>query len=248
MDAHLRQGLADSALPLVPQIVAVSKWIRARITALYLSLLRLWFAFAILLGSVNLSKWPFSRVSQWLPIDLAARLPISIYAIGALLLLGLATRYVSTLVIVALFANSMMNPRGTDSAYWLVLFAILVIHGGGRFSLDRALHAGLNRFLPASMRVAQTLNGLPRVVIAGAGFAGMSCAAALKRVAVSVTLIDRVNYHLFQPLLYQVATAALSPGDIATPVRQVFRDAFKHSGAARYGCGRRYAGSHRQNH
>jgi putative oxidoreductase len=76
------------------------------------------------------------------------------------------------------------------------------------------------------MHDPRALEGLPRVVIVGAGFAGVSCATALRGVAVSVTLVDRVNYHLFQPLLYQVATAALSPGDIATPVRQLFRDAF----------------------
>jgi NADH dehydrogenase/putative oxidoreductase len=52
----------------------------------------------------------------------------------------------------------------------------------------------------------------------------MACAAGLRRERARVTLIDRHNYHLFQPLLYQVATAALSPADIATPVRSVFRD------------------------
>lgn len=61
----------------------------------------------------------------------------------------------------------------------------------------------------------------PRVVIVGAGFAGLACAKELARKAVQVTLIDRHNYHLFVPLLYQVATAALSPADIARPVRRI---------------------------
>jgi NADH dehydrogenase FAD-containing subunit len=56
------------------------------------------------------------------------------------------------------------------------------------------------------------------VVIVGAGFGGLACAAGLRRAPVSVTLVDRHNYHLFQPLLYQVATAGLAPGDIATTV------------------------------
>ena len=64
----------------------------------------------------------------------------------------------------------------------------------------------------------------PRVVIVGAGFGGVRCATGLKDEAVDVTLIDRNNYHLFQPLLYQVATAGLSPADIAFPVRALFRD------------------------
>jgi NADH dehydrogenase len=60
-----------------------------------------------------------------------------------------------------------------------------------------------------------------RVVIVGAGFGGLYAAQALKRAAVELTVIDRRNYHLFQPLLYQVATGGLSPGEIASPVRHV---------------------------
>src|SRR5215207_8615080 len=63
----------------------------------------------------------------------------------------------------------------------------------------------------------------PRVVIVGAGFGGLSAAKALARAQVDVTVIDRRNYHLFQPLLYQVATAGLSPADIASPVRAILR-------------------------
>ena len=59
----------------------------------------------------------------------------------------------------------------------------------------------------------------PRVVIIGAGFGGLEAAKHLGDEPVWVTVIDRTNYHLFQPLLYQVATAALSPADIAAPVR-----------------------------
>lgn len=61
----------------------------------------------------------------------------------------------------------------------------------------------------------------PRVVIVGAGFGGLEAAKKFAREQVRVTVIDRTNYHLFQPLLYQVATAALSPADIASPVRAV---------------------------
>ncbi len=62
---------------------------------------------------------------------------------------------------------------------------------------------------------------IPRVVIIGAGFGGLEAAKKLSGRAVQVTVVDRTNYHLFQPLLYQVATAALSPADIAAPVRAV---------------------------
>lgn len=63
----------------------------------------------------------------------------------------------------------------------------------------------------------------PHVVIIGGGFGGLYCAKALKHAPVRVTLIDRRNFHLFQPLLYQVATASLSPSDIAHPIRAVLR-------------------------
>lgn len=63
----------------------------------------------------------------------------------------------------------------------------------------------------------------PRVVIIGAGFGGLYAAKALGKLPVSVTVIDRKNHHTFQPLLYQVATAGLSPGDIAAPIRSVLR-------------------------
>jgi NADH dehydrogenase FAD-containing subunit len=65
---------------------------------------------------------------------------------------------------------------------------------------------------------------LPRIVILGAGFGGLACARALQEAQAEVTLVDQRNFHLFQPLLYQVATAALSPADIATPVRRILRN------------------------
>ena len=63
----------------------------------------------------------------------------------------------------------------------------------------------------------------PQVVIIGAGFGGLEAAKTLRGAAVDITLIDRQNYHCFQPLLYQVATAALSPADIAWPIRHILR-------------------------
>jgi NADH dehydrogenase len=66
---------------------------------------------------------------------------------------------------------------------------------------------------------------LPHVVVIGGGFGGLMAAKALTRAPVRVTLLDRHNHHLFQPLLYQVATATLSPGDIASPIRWILRHA-----------------------
>src|SRR5882672_6435081 len=65
--------------------------------------------------------------------------------------------------------------------------------------------------------------GTPHVVIVGGGFGGLDAAKGLAKAPVQVTLLDRHNHHVFQPLLYQVATAALSPGDIASPIRWILR-------------------------
>src|SRR6267143_212404 len=70
-------------------------------------------------------------------------------------------------------------------------------------------------------RMQSTARKQPQVIIIGAGFGGLEAAKKLCCEAVRVTVIDRTNYHLFQPLLYQVATAALSPADIAAPVRAI---------------------------
>ena len=64
----------------------------------------------------------------------------------------------------------------------------------------------------------------PRVVIVGAGFGGLTAAQRIARLPVQVTVVDRRNHHIFQPLLYQVATAGLSPGEIAAPIRSILRN------------------------
>src|SRR5208337_3923697 len=99
-----------------------------------------------------------------------------------------------------------------------LLLALLGVSGPGRYSLDRLIVRWAGSGSPPD-------DGAPHVVIVGGGFGGMACAAGLRHERARVTLIDRHNYHLFQPLLYQVATGGLSPADIATPIRAFFRDA-----------------------
>jgi NADH dehydrogenase len=94
-----------------------------------------------------------------------------------------------------------------------------------RQSIEQAVFAPLLRNAlgarKSSAAQAGTRARRPRVVIVGAGFGGLNAAMALRKAAVDVTVIDRRNYHLFQPLLYQVATAGLSPAQIAMPIRRI---------------------------
>src|SRR5687767_376173 len=82
--------------------------------------------------------------------------------------------------------------------------------------------------LPAERALAKNTEGTvkqrtPEVVIIGGGFGGLIAAKSLARADVHVTLVDRLNHHLFQPLLYQVAMAGLSPAEIAVPIRSILR-------------------------
>src|ERR1700676_3279150 len=64
----------------------------------------------------------------------------------------------------------------------------------------------------------------PKIVIVGGGFGGLAAARALRKVPAKIILIDRTNHHVFQPLLYQVATSVLSPGQIGSPIRGILRN------------------------
>src|ERR1700758_4756116 len=71
--------------------------------------------------------------------------------------------------------------------------------------------------------MAITSKSTPRVVVVGAGFGGLNVVKGLLHERVQITIVDRKNHHTFQPLLYQVATAGLSPAEIAAPIRTIFR-------------------------
>jgi NADH dehydrogenase/putative oxidoreductase len=147
---------------------------------------------------------------------------------GAILLAGgLATRLVAAVLFVTLAGAGMMGAGPAEQVYWLMVLGLISLRGPGRLSLDELLYLRLRRIFPqVDGRPAFSLEEAPHVVIVGAGFGGLAAARCLRWCKARVTLIDRRNYHLFQPLLYQVATASLSPADIATPIRTLLRQQF----------------------
>jgi len=161
-----------------------------------------------------------------LPPGLAARLTILIeLACLAFLVLGAGTR-ITAIVLIGL--NALLDPtyqQSIDLAYYLMVLGLIALHGPGALSIDNLVVRALRRRFPG-LRVMPRVSceGLPRVLIVGDGFGGVAAAKALRNTSCRVTLVDQRNYYLFQPLLYQVATAGLSPADIAGPIRGLFRD------------------------
>jgi putative oxidoreductase len=220
VDRMLAHGLSDSALPLVAPLVNGLKWLSKFASPVYLLLLRLWLAAAIYFAFHGLTQY-----ADIVPVTTASIFASYLgLALGLMLVLGLALRWVGLAAIIA--APAMMMQMNLDS-YWVFAFMLLAIYGAGCWSFDYLISNKLRQIYPQlDGKPAFSLEGLPRVVIVGAGFGGLACAAKLAHHPVQITLVDRHNYHLFQPLLYQVATAALGQGDIASPTRGLFRDFF----------------------
>jgi NADH dehydrogenase/putative oxidoreductase len=226
LDRLLARGLADSALPFAAATVQALERLRRFGGPVYQLLLRLWLAAAIVLAAAPAESGASTRLL--LPLASGGHYAHAVPILLALLLAtGLASRVAAIGLTVAALAMPMAAGGAGDQVWWIMAFALFALHGAGPLSPDALIDRVLRRRFPQlEGKPAFSLDGLPRVVIVGAGFGGLACADALAKARVAVTLIDRHNYHLFQPLLYQVATASLSPGDIATPVRGLFRERF----------------------
>ena len=196
VDGLFRSGLTRSA---VPGAAAVSRW--------YRDLDR--FGAPVLLLAVRLAVGSALLKAGW------AAPAVGVAAL--LLMAGFAVRPVAAGLLVCLAASGHL-PAGSPTAFlpFALLLLLLSTRSGGLLAPDWLLERRLSR----SRRRA---GPVPHVVIVGAGFGGVATARALRASPCAVTLVDRENHHLFQPLLYQVATATLSPADIAVPIRSLSR-------------------------
>jgi len=225
LDRLFVRGLADSALPGAAVLIRGAAAFTRYGEPLYLLFLRLWLAIALVAAGVGSGE---GLASFFILKTLAPFAGPAALVVALLLAAGLALRPVAIALILAVIGVEVMEPAQLDNVHYLaLLLAGFALYGAGALSLDGLIGARLRRrFSQLDARPAFDLEGLPRVVVVGAGFGGLACVKALRHTPVDVTLIDRHNYHLFQPLLYQVATTALAPGDIAVPIRSLLRDQF----------------------
>ncbi len=221
VDRLLQHGAESVAMPGAAALVRAGGWLRRVVGPLYQLGLRLWIAaapagVALAALGVTTAMRPGGDLVPGLP-SMIAHLPVALAVLAAAMLaLGAGTQ-IAARVLLILVPISQLG-TGDERLYWALLLACLVIYGPGSLSVDAWLSRRMTRRAPPLDRAA-----LPHVVVVGGGFGGVAAVQGLRRAACRITLIDRRNYHLFQPLLYQVATASLSPADIATPVRELFR-------------------------
>jgi NADH dehydrogenase FAD-containing subunit/uncharacterized membrane protein YphA (DoxX/SURF4 family) len=212
LDHLMRRGLAQipiwsfrTADRLYQILNRVSAWVLPLGTRGYL-------AIAIAAGS-GAALWPQPISGDPLTA------PWWLILLGWGLIVGLLTRPICVLLCLTA-PLSVLSTAGHDMTGMIFLLLLLASSGAGKLSVDWLFaKAAIN----AAKRPLEIGVGLPRVVVVGGGFGGMAAVRALRSTACHVTLIDRRNHFLFQPLLYQVATAALSPADIALPIRAALR-------------------------
>lgn len=216
LDHFVAPHLVGSALPLAGALKKAASGLTSRVAPLYLVVLRLWLAYSFVGPQIARLEEPPATLDLLLGAG-------GILALSALLAVGMLTRVVAFSLAVVAAATLAGDPERDELVLQMMLLGVLALEGAGPISVDRIVEGLVRRLFPGLAGDPAWLKDAPRVVIVGAGFGGLAAALALRHAWARVTLVDRRNYHLFQPLLYQVATATLSPSDIATPIRAILR-------------------------
>jgi len=223
LDSLVRRGASSRALPGAALAGRVNTWLLRWGSMVCPLGLRFWLALApagIALAALGLTDAMLPGAVAWLPQVppmVAGLAPCAALGAAALLATGTATR-LAALSLLALVPLGQIAGAGDAQLPWALALAVLAVHGAGLASVEGLLGGRLRR-----RRTPADRAGLPHVIVVGGGFGGVATVRRLRGAACRITLVDQRNHHLFQPLLYQVATASLSPGDIATPVRALFR-------------------------
>jgi len=217
IDQAIAIGVEASALPFSGPVTRGLAALRRHVAPIYIAGLRIFAALAAL-----------GIAGSYLPPLLPEfALPIRV-ALAMALFIGLGLPLALLFAIAALTTSMAMLGADTQPL-WAALLVLVMIADESQLAVDRLIGAWLHDRIISDCPQDLAPDHWPNVVIVGAGFGGLACAMKLRAQPVRVTLIDRHNFHLFQPLLYQIATGGLSPADVATPVRGMFaRDGNVH--------------------
>ncbi len=222
LDRAIAAGLKRSALPLARPAINLSEWLRENVAPILMALIRVWLALAMLAYADVFE--PSIAVATWLPSTIFAGMPEWLaITFAVLLLIGFAASIVSYILVIVIGFVMVAGAHPDITLYPFLLLAIYEARGAGVISVDRLIGAWMETNILFDRDYSEIPDRWPHVVVVGAGFGGLAAVERLKRLPVRITLIDKRNYHLFQPLLYQIATATLNPADIATPIRSLFR-------------------------
>ena len=223
LDRHLARGFRTSALPFAGLVVATGEWLRQHVAPWWILCVRLWLAVTLLAGA-SMIDMPVAAAT-WLPVSVFGGAPPWLaMLLAGLLALGVFTSTTALLLLLSGAILTMMGIHPDVTLYPVLLVALYEDAGPGRLGLDNVINAWLEKNILFDREHRMIPDSWPHVVVVGAGFGGVAAVNKLRRLPVRVTLVDRRNYHLFQPLLYQIATATLNPADIATPIRSLFRE------------------------
>ncbi|GAA0480446.1 FAD-dependent oxidoreductase [Parasphingorhabdus litoris] len=221
-DRAVAGGLSGSALPFADPVIRFFEYLTDKAALAWLLIIRVWLAATLLLVA---GMGGMAEAELFLPVKSFAGIdPVIAVGLALLLILGLFVPLTALALIIALSTLAVMGLHPDLTLFPMLLFGLMLIFGAGYLSVDRMISNWLEHNILFDRKYEDVPEHWPHIVVVGAGFGGLACVAKLKNLPVRITLIDRHNYHLFQPLLYQIATAALSPADVATPIRGLFRN------------------------
>lgn len=221
-DRAVAGGLGGSALPFARPVMRFFKFLTDTAAPAWLLFIRIWLAVTLLAvaGMVGMAgPEVFLPVNSFVGISPALAVGLAI-----LLIAGFIIPITGLALIIVLSTLAVMGLHPDLTLYPMLLFGLMIVFGAGYLSIDRMISGWLESNILFDRKYEDVPDHWPHIVVVGAGFGGLACVNKLKNLPVRITLIDRHNYNLFQPLLYQIATAALSPADVATPIRGLFRN------------------------
>lgn len=222
LDKVMALGLKSSAVPLARPAIVAGEWSREHLAPVFMAMVRVWLGVSLLAYAEVIE--PPIAVLTWLPLTIFYGFPDWLaLVVAAFFFTGFGAVIVSygLFFLIAAFMIAGAHPNITFFPF--LFLAIYETKGAGVLSVDRAILAWLEKNILFDRDYSEIPARWPHIVVVGAGFGGLAAVARLKRLPVRITLIDKRNYHLFQPLLYQIATATLNPADIAAPIRSLFK-------------------------